>query len=104
MTLTSNHPQQPNLVRIGAIDEAESTNETSQVENPPCHEPTLLTAKQLCLAEPALTMGGIRHLLFTKGHDLPGVYRFGRKLLFDRAEFMEGIKQGHTANISGRGA
>ena len=43
-------------------------------------------------------------MLFTKGHDLPGVYRFGRKLLFDRMEFMEGIKQGHTAQISGRNA
>lgn len=64
--------------------------------------PTLLTLNQLCQAEPALTAGGVRHLLFTKGHDLPGVYRFGRKLLFDRSEFIEGIKQGHTANISGR--
>ena len=65
--------------------------------------PTLLTITQLCQAEPAITKGGIRHLLFTKGHDLPGVYRFGRKLLFDRVEFMEGIKQGHAAQISGRG-
>ena len=104
MTLTSNHSQQPNLGKIGAIDETESANEANPTENPACHQPTLLTAKQLCLAEPALSLGGIRHLLFTKGHDLPGVYRFGRKLLFDRAEFMEGIKQGHTANISGRDA
>ena len=65
--------------------------------------PTLLTLRQLCGAEPAITSGGVRHLLFTKGHDLPGVYRFGRRLLFDRVEFMEGIKQGHTAQISGRG-
>ena len=65
---------------------------------------TLLNLQQLCKAEPALTAGGVRHLLFTKGHDLPGVYRFGRKLLFNRVEFMEGIKQGHTANISGRDA
>ena len=71
-------------------------------ENIPASQPTLLTANQLCLAEPALTLGGVRHLLFTKGHDLPGVYRFGRKLLFDRAEFMTGIKEGHTAQISGR--
>jgi len=67
-------------------------------------QPTLLTLSQLCGAEPAITAGGVRHLLFTKGHDLPGVYRFGRKLLFDRSEFMEGIKQGHAAQISGRTA
>ncbi|WP_100638217.1 hypothetical protein [Marinobacter salexigens] len=66
--------------------------------------PTLLTLSQLCQAEPAITPGGVRHLLFTKGHDLPGVYRFGRKLLFDRLEFMGGIKQGHAAQISGRAA
>jgi len=66
--------------------------------------PTLMTLQQLCGAEPAITSGGVRHLLFTKGHDLPGVYRFGRKLLFDRSEFMEGIKQGHAAQISGRTA
>lgn len=65
-------------------------------------QPTLLTVNQLCLVEPALTTGGVRHLLFTKGHNLPGVYRFGRKLLFDRAEFMIGIKKGYTATISGR--
>lgn len=64
--------------------------------------PTLLTLSQLCEVEPALTTGGVRHLLFTKGHDLPGVYRFGRKLLFDRVEFMGGIKQGHATQISGR--
>jgi hypothetical protein len=67
-------------------------------------QPTLLTLSQLCQAEPAITPGGVRHLLFTKGHDLPGVYRFGRKLLFDRLEFMGGIKQGHAAQISGRTA
>ena len=65
-------------------------------------QPTLLTLNQLCTVEPAITSGGIRHLLFTKGHNLPGVYRFGRRLLFDRTEFMEGIKQGHAAKISGR--
>jgi hypothetical protein len=71
-------------------------------QDTPIQEPTLLTLSQLCQIEPALTAGGVRHLLFTKGHDLPGVYRFGRKLLFDRSEFIEGIKQGYTANISGR--
>jgi hypothetical protein len=32
------------------------------------------------------------------------VYRFGRRILFDREEFIEGIKQGHTARISGGSA
>lgn len=64
---------------------------------------SLLNLPQLCQIEPALTPGGVRHLLFVKGHNLPGVYRFGRRLLFDRAEFMEGIKQGHAMTISGRG-
>lgn len=64
--------------------------------------PTLLTINQLCQLEPALTPGGIRHLLFTKGHNLPGVYRFGRRILFDRTEFMAGIKKGSTAIIGGR--
>ena len=75
-----------------------------QHENQSAHfdrAPTLLSLPQLCEAEPALTLGGVRHLLFTKGHDLPGVYRFGRRILFDRAEFIEGIKQGHAARISG---
>ncbi len=81
---------------------------TTAIESETHHEttsrgPTLLTLNQLCQAEPAITPGGVRHLLFTKGHELPGVYRFGRKLLFDRVEFMEGIKQGHAAQISGRG-
>lgn len=78
-----------------------SINANSEIS---ASQPTLLTVNQLCLAEPALTTGGVRHLLFTKGHNLPGVYRFGRKLLFDRAEFIIGIKEGHTAQISGRAA
>lgn len=65
---------------------------------------SLLNLTQLCKAEPAFTPGGVRHLLFTKGHELPGVYRFGRRILFDREEFIEGIKQGHTARISGGSA
>lgn len=81
----------------------QQTKDYSKTEN--CYaDPTLLTLHQLCDAEPAITPGGVRHLLFTKGHDLPGVYRFGRKILFDRMEFMEGIKRGRTAQIGGRKA
>lgn len=64
-------------------------------------QPTLSTLDQLIEQEPALTAGGVRHLLFTKGHDLPGVYRFGRKILFSRAEFVAGIMAGHAAKIAG---
>lgn len=64
-------------------------------------QPTLCTLDQLIELEPALTAGGVRHLLFTKGHDLPGVYRFGRKILFNRAEFIAGIMAGHAAQIAG---
>lgn len=67
----------------------------------PAPQPTLCTLEQLTQMEPALTSGGVRHLLFTKGHLIPGVYRFGRKILFDRAEFMEGIKAGHATRIAG---
>jgi hypothetical protein len=67
----------------------------------PAPQPTLTTLDQLIEQEPALTAGGVRHLLFTKGHDLPGVYRFGRKLLFNRAEFVAGIMAGHAAKIAG---
>lgn len=81
-----------------------SPDDFNNPENILASQPTLLTVNQLCLVEPALTTGGVRHLLFTKGHNLPGVYRFGRKLLFDRAEFITGIKEGHTAQISGRAA
>lgn len=76
--------------------------EKEAIVSSPAQEPTLLTLNQLCKTETAITQGGIRHLLFTKGHNLPGIYRFGRKLLFDRTEFMEGIKQGHANHISGR--
>lgn len=86
---------------MNAATQTETNHEPAGQAN---NGPTLMTLQQLCGAEPAITSGGVRHLLFTKGHDLPGVYRFGRKLLFDRMEFMEGIKQGHTAQISGRAA
>jgi len=66
--------------------------------------PSLCSIEQFCQREPAFTDGGMRHLFFTKGHDLPGVHRFGRKILIDPAAFIEGIKAGHAAVIAGRGA
>lgn len=76
----------------------------SDAESKRVTDPTLVTLRQLCESEPALRPGGVRNLLFYNGHDLPGVYRFGRKILFDRKEFMEGIKQGCASQISGRSA
>jgi len=61
----------------------------------------LLSVKQFCEIEPAFTEGGMRHLFFVLGHDLPGVYRFGRRILIDRAEFIRGIKSGTTVTIAG---
>lgn len=102
--MTIGKPNKSVLEQVPAIKNAAATSDELNISKSiPTSQPTLLTVNQLCLVEPALTRGGVRHLLFTKGHDLPGVYRFGRKLLFDRSEFMTGIKEGHTATISGRG-
>lgn len=65
--------------------------------------PSLVSIDQFCELEPAFSPGGIRHLFFTKGHDLPGVHRFGRKILLDPTAFIAGIKAGHTTVIAGRG-
>lgn len=61
----------------------------------------LLSVRQFCATEPAFTEGGMRHLFFVLGHDLPGVYRLGRRILIDRAEFIRGIKSGKSATIAG---
>ena len=61
----------------------------------------LQTIEQFCKTERAFTPGGLRHLFFTRGHDLPGVYRFGRKILIDPTEFVAGVKAGSTAHIAG---
>ena len=73
----------------------ENSHETANASTP------LMTIEQLCKIEPALTAGGIRHLFFTRGHNLPGVYKFGRKILIDRAEFIAGIKSGSASIIAG---
>lgn len=63
---------------------------------------TLVGLDDLLQRVPGLTRGSVRHLLFIRGHDLPGVYRFGRRVLFDPSEFIDGIKSGATATIAGR--
>ena len=89
-----------------AMNRPNTTTETNPtytptVQSTSAQHPILSTLEQLIEQEPALTAGGVRHLLFTKGHDLPGVYRFGRKLLFNRQQFIAGIMSGHTAHIAG---
>ena len=66
-------------------------------------QPSLLTIAQFCEREPAFCNGGMRHLIFTLGHNLPGIHRFGRRVLIDPLAFIEGIKEGHAAVIAGRG-
>lgn len=73
---------------------------TNEITHP---APSLLGINQFCQREPAFTPGGLRHLFFTKGHDLPGVHRFGRKILIDPDTFIAGIKAGHANVIAGRG-
>jgi len=67
-------------------------------------QPSLCSIEQFCQREPAFTPGGIRHLFFTKGHDMLGVHRFGRRVLIDPVAFIQGIKSGQAAVIAGRGA
>lgn len=69
---------------------------------PPPATPTLVGLDELLLRIPGLTRGSVRHLLFVRGHALPGVYRFGRRVLFDPDEFIAAIKSGATATIAGR--
>ncbi len=66
--------------------------------------PSLCSIEQFCKVETAFTPGGLRHLFFTKGHNLPGVHRYGRRILIEPPAFIEGIKAGHAAVIAGRGA
>ena len=65
--------------------------------------PSLLSIKQFCQVETAFSPGGLRHLFFSRGHDLPGVIRFGRRVLISREEFIQGIKAGSASVISGQG-
>jgi len=77
---------------------------TATPKPPSTNEPSLLTIEQFCQREPAFTPGGIRHLFFIRGHQLPGVCRFGKRILLDPDKFINGIKDGHAAVIAGQGA
>ena len=54
--------------------------------------------------EPAVTQGGMRHLIFHCGEELEKagvICRFGRKILIDLPKFREWISQGGARNIAG---
>jgi hypothetical protein len=79
-------------------------NQDRTTETPPATTPQLATVPQFCERHPAFTQGGIRHLLFIKGHEAEeagAVVRFGRKLLIDEAAFLCWIKNGGARQIAG---
>jgi hypothetical protein len=78
-----------------------TTNNTA-----PHIEPQFIKPIDLIKYEPAFTLGGFRHLQFTKSADLEkaGVtVRFGRRLLINLPKFREWIAQGNARVIAGRG-
>ena len=67
--------------------------------------PIFRTVQQFCEHNPAFTVGGIRHLLFTKGdkaEEAGVIVRYGRKLLIDEGAFLSWIKDGGARQIAGR--
>jgi len=65
----------------------------------------LLTLALFCVANPAFTQGGIRHLIFTKKPELEkagAIVHFGRRLLIDEAVFLDYVRNGGTRTIAGR--
>lgn len=69
-------------------------------------EPQFIKPSELAQYEPAFTLGGFRHLQFTKSNELEkaGVtVRFGRRLLINLPRFREWIALGNARVIAGRG-
>lgn len=63
---------------------------------------TLYTVNDLAQIEPALTVGGLRHLIFHKGETLEAegvIVRFGRKILIDRARLTEWLRAGNARRV-----
>ncbi len=63
----------------------------------------LFTVKELCSAEPALTIGGVRHILFHKGDELESakiVLRVGKKILIDKDAFIDWLRNGGAKRIA----
>lgn len=65
----------------------------------------LVTVKQFVEANPAFTIGGMRHLIFAVKHELEkagAIVHFGRRLLIDESVFIEYVRNGGTRTIAGR--
>ncbi len=67
---------------------------------------TLKTVKQFAESNPAFSTGGLRSLLFYRGHDAlkaGAICRFGKRVLIDETRFLEWVREGGAAVIRGRG-
>ncbi|MBI2790896.1 MAG: hypothetical protein HYX61_02960 [Gammaproteobacteria bacterium] len=70
------------------------------------NEPQFIKPSELAQYEPAFTLGGFRHLQFTKSNELEAAgvtVRFGRRLLINLPRFREWIAKGNARIIAGRG-
>jgi hypothetical protein len=75
-----------------------NTNTTAQ--------PQFIKPSEVNKHEPAITVGGFRHLQFTKGKELEAAgvtARFGRRLLINLPRFRDWIADGNARVIGGRG-
>lgn len=64
---------------------------------------TLFSVSQLIEVEPALTKGGIRHVLFHRGPDLEAqgiVLRMGRKILINRERFITWLASDDSRRVA----
>jgi hypothetical protein len=69
-------------------------------------QPQFIKPSELIEYEPAFTLGGFRHLQFTKGKELEAAgvtARFGRRLLINLPLFRDWIASGNARVIGGRG-
>lgn len=90
------------MVAFGVNEE--NREQAMQTEN---QTPQFVKVADIEKYEPALTPGGMRHLIFTKGDELEQagvVHRFGRKLLVDITGLRAYIRNGQARHIAGRGA
>lgn len=68
-------------------------------------EPQFIKPSELTQYEPAFTLGGFRHLQFTKANELEAAgvtVRFGRRLLINLPRFREWIAAGNARVIAGK--
>lgn len=70
-------------------------------------EHKLVTVTQFVETNPAFSSGGVRSLLFYRGHDAlkaGAICRFGKRILIDEARFLDWVREGGAAVIRGKGA